>query len=57
MDFEKAHTHSTNAANELEALQCTDFWLELPADVQGYLCKAHAILRTLAGTMEAASLV
>jgi hypothetical protein len=57
MDFDKAHTHATNAAEELEALQATDFWLELPADVQGDLCKAHAILRTMAGTMEAANLV
>ena len=57
MDFDEAHTHATNAANELEGLQGTDFWLELPADVQADLCKAHAILRTMAGTMEAASIV
>jgi hypothetical protein len=57
MNFEDAHAHATNAANKLEELQCTAFWLELPADVQGDLCKAHAILRTMAGTMEAASLV
>jgi hypothetical protein len=57
MDFGNAHTAATNAANELEALQGTDFWLELPADIQAELCKAHAILRTMAGTMEAASLV
>jgi hypothetical protein len=57
MDYDEAHTHATNAAEELEALQATDFWLELPHYVQGDLCKAHAILRTMAGTMEAASLV
>ena len=57
MDYELPHAHATNAANELEGLQCTAFWLELPADVQGDLCKAHAILRTMAGTMEAANLV
>jgi hypothetical protein len=57
MDFDDAHTAATNAANELEGLQGTAFWLELPADVQGDLCKAHAILRTMAVTMEAADLV
>jgi hypothetical protein len=57
MDFDNAHTAATNAANELEALQGTDFWLELPADIQAELCKAHAILRTMAGTMEAADIV
>ena len=57
MDYDEAHTHATNAANELNGLQCTDFWLELPADVQGDLCKSHAILRIMAGTMEAANLV
>jgi hypothetical protein len=57
MNFDNAHTAATNAANELEALQATDFWLELPADIQAELCKAHAILRTMAGTMEAANIV
>jgi hypothetical protein len=57
MDYDTAHTAATNAANELETLQATDFWLELPADVQVELCRSHAILRTMAGTMEAASLV
>jgi hypothetical protein len=56
MDYELPHAHASNAAEELEALQATDFWLELPADVQVDLCKAHAILRTMAGTMEAAGL-
>ncbi len=57
MDYDDAHTAATNAANELEALQATDFWLELPGDIQVELCKSHAILRTMAGTMEAADLV
>ncbi len=57
MDYDDAHTAATNAANELEALQATDFWFELPADIQLALCKSHAILRTMAGTMEAADLV
>jgi hypothetical protein len=57
MDYELPHAHATNAANELEALQATDFWLELPEDIQLQLCKSHAILRTMAGTMEAADLV
>jgi hypothetical protein len=57
MDYDDAHTAATNAANELEALQATDFWFELPADIQLELCKSHAILRTMAGTMEAADLV
>jgi hypothetical protein len=57
MDFELPHAHASNAAEELEALQATDFWLELPADIQAELCKAHAILRTMAGTMEAANIV
>jgi hypothetical protein len=57
MDFDKAHTAATNAANELKALQATDFWLDLPHDIQVELCKSHAILRTMAGTMEAAELI
>jgi hypothetical protein len=57
MNFDDAHTAATNAANELEALQGTDFWLELPGDIQVELCKSHAILRTMVGTMEAADLV
>jgi hypothetical protein len=57
MDYDEAHTHGTNAANELEALQSTDFWLELPADIQVELCKSHAILRTMVGTIEAVNLV
>ena len=55
-DFDDAHTAATNAANELEALQATEFWLELPADLQVDLCKSHAILRTIVGTMEATGL-
>jgi len=57
MDYDAAHTAATNAANELEALQATDFWLELPSDIQVELCRSHAILRTMVGTMEAADLV
>jgi hypothetical protein len=57
MDFDDAHAAATNAANELEGLQRTAFWLDLPHDVQGDLCKAHAILRTMAETMEAAELI
>ena len=57
MNFDNAHTAATNAANELEALQATDFWLELPADVQIALSRAHGILIGLTGAMEAASLV
>jgi hypothetical protein len=56
MDFDDAHTAATNAANELEALQATEFWLELPADLQVDLCQSHAILRTIVGTMEATGL-
>jgi hypothetical protein len=56
MDYDDAHTAATNAANELEALQSTDFWLELPGDIQVELCKSHAILRTIVGTMEATGL-
>ena len=57
MNVDDAHTAATNAAHELEALQSTDFWLELPADIQVKLCKSHAILRTMVGTMEAVNLV
>jgi hypothetical protein len=56
MNYDDAHTAATNAANEVEALQATDFWLELPADIQVELCKSHAILRTIVGTMEATGL-
>jgi hypothetical protein len=56
MDYDDAHTAATNAASELEELQATAFWLELPGDIQVELCKAHAILRTMVGTMEATGL-
>ena len=56
MDYDDAHTAATNAANELENLQTTAFWRELPADLQVDLCRSHAILRTIAGTMEATGL-
>ena len=57
MDFELPHAHASNAADELKALQATDFWLELPADAQHALSRAHGILIGLTGAMEAASLV
>jgi hypothetical protein len=56
MDYELPHAHASNAAEELEALQATDFWPELPADLQVDLCRSHAILRTIVGTMEATGL-
>jgi hypothetical protein len=56
MNYDDAHTAATNAANELEALQATEFWLELPGDLQVDLCRSHAILRTIVGTMEATGL-
>jgi hypothetical protein len=57
MDYELPHAHASNAAEELEALQATDFWLELPADAQHALSRAHGILIGLTGAMEAADLV
>jgi hypothetical protein len=57
MDYDAAHTAASNAAAELEALQATDFWLELPVDIRAELCKSHAILRAMVGTLEAADLV
>jgi hypothetical protein len=57
MDYELPHAHASNAAEELEALQATDFWLELPVDAQIALSRAHGILIGLAGAMEAADLV
>jgi hypothetical protein len=57
MDFELPYAHASNAADELKALQATDFWLELPVDAQIALSKAHGILIGLTGAMEAASLV
>ncbi len=57
MDFEPPYAHASNAADELKALQTTDFWLELPADAQIALSKAHGILVGLTGAMEAANLV
>ena len=57
MDYELPHALATNAADELEALQATKFWLALPNDIKVELCKSHAILRTIVGTMEAADLV
>ena len=57
MDYELPHAHATNAAEELEALQATDFWLELPAEAQHALSRAHGILVGLTAAMEAAGLV
>jgi hypothetical protein len=57
MDYELPHAYASNAAEELEALQVTDFWLELPADAQHALSRAHGILIGLTGAMKAASLV
>ena len=57
MDFELPHAHATNATEELEALQATDFWLELPADARLALSRAHGILIGLTSAMEAANLV
>ncbi len=57
MDFELPHANATNAAEELEALQATEFWLALPADARHALSRAHGILVGLTGAMEAASLV
>jgi hypothetical protein len=57
MDFELPHAHASKAADELKALQSTDFWLELPAEAQIALSKAHGILIGMIGAMEAAGLV
>jgi hypothetical protein len=57
MDYELPHAHATNAAEELEGLQATDFWLELPADARLALSRAHGILIGLTSAMEAADLV
>jgi hypothetical protein len=57
MDYELPHAHASNAAEELKALQATDFWLELPADAQIALSRAHGILIGLIGDMEATGLV
>jgi hypothetical protein len=57
MDFELPHAHASNAAEELEGLQATDFWLELPPDARLALSRAHGILIGLTSAMEAADLV
>jgi len=57
MEYELPLAHASNAADELKALQATDFWLELPADAQHALSRAHGILIGLTGAMEAADLV
>jgi hypothetical protein len=57
MDYELPNAHALDAADELKALQATDFWRELPADAQIALSKAHGILIGLTGAMEAANLV
>jgi len=57
MDYELPHAHASNAAEELEGLQATDLWLELPTDAQIALSRAHGILIGLTGAMEAANLV
>ncbi len=57
VNYDDAHTAATNAANELEALQATDFWLELPAEAQIALSRAHGILIGMVSAMETAGLV
>lgn len=52
-DIANAYSFAQDAAANLEDLQATDFWHDLDSDLQIALCRAHAICRTMANTMEA----
>jgi len=46
-DREEAHESASEALHAIEALQCTDTWMELPLAVQRQLSAAHATLGAL----------
>ena len=51
-DINNAHSFAEDAAANLEDLQTTEFWLHLDEDIRIGLCKAHAMCRGVANTIE-----
>ena len=51
-DINNAHSFAEDAAANLEDLQTTGWWLHLGEDIRIALCKAHAMCRTMANTIE-----
>ena len=51
-DINNARSFAEDAAANLEDLQTTEWWLRLDEDIRIDLCKAHAMCRTMAHTIE-----
>lgn len=51
-DINNARSFAEDAAANLEDLQTTEFWLHLDEDIKIVLCKAHAMCRATAHTIE-----
>ena len=51
-DINNAHSFAEDAAANLEDLQTTEWWLHLDEDIKIALCRAHAMCRTMAHTIE-----
>ena len=52
-DINNACSFAEDAAASLEDLQTTEFWLHMDEDIRIGLCRAHAMCRTMANTIEA----
>ena len=51
-DINNACSFAEDAAANLEDLKTTEFWLHMDEDIRIALCKAHAMCRTMANTIE-----
>ena len=51
-DINNACSFAEDAAANLEDLQTTQWWLHLDEDIRIALCKAHAMCRSMANTIE-----
>ena len=51
-DINNARSFAEDAAANLEDLQTTEWWLNLDEDIKIALCRAHAMCRTMAHTIE-----
>ena len=51
-DINNAHSFAEDAAANLEDLQTTEWWLHMDEDIRIGLCRAHAMCRTMANTIE-----
>ena len=52
-DINNACSFAEDAAANLEDLKTTEFWLHMDEDIRIALCKAHAMCRTMASSIEA----